>query len=201
MATGEGAVVAVAGGDETAGAGDTGHLTQRLDGVAHVLEDLVGVDHVEGAVKEGERVDVLNREVGVGHAALDSEPSGEGQLGVARMDALVSAVRPNPAYVLDRLSGVVAINPEAHAGTRKVFADWKTIARGSVAQLRAANAGFLSDPSLMASSQTCPPPVATSHAGGTNMRSPSGGPRRGRPMSVVHLMHDGLILIEGVVAD
>ena len=34
---------------------------------------------------------------------------------VARMEALVAAVRPNPAYVLDRLSTIVAANPEGLA--------------------------------------------------------------------------------------
>ena len=90
----------------------------------------------------------------------------------ARMTALVAAVSPNPAYVLDRLSNVVAINPEGlalfdgledlppqerntchylftHPRTREVFADWETIAWGSVAQLRAANASHLTDPHLV----------------------------------------------------
>lgn len=89
----------------------------------------------------------------------------------ARMATLVGAVRPNPAYVLDRLSNVIAANAEGltlfggladyppetrntcrylltHPRAREIFADWETIARGSVAQLRAANVANLADPEL-----------------------------------------------------
>ncbi|MDQ1129687.1 helix-turn-helix transcriptional regulator [Microbacterium sp. SORGH_AS_0888] len=92
---------------------------------------------------------------------------------VERMAALVDAVRPNPAYVLDRLSTMVAVNPEGlalYAGfaalppgerntcrylltdprAREVFVEWEELARGAVAQLRAANADDLHDPSLEA---------------------------------------------------
>lgn len=90
-----------------------------------------------------------------------------------RSRALVAAVRPNPAYVLDRLSNVVAANPEglalfdgladepaearntcrylvAHPRAREIFVDWEDIARGAVAHLRAANAADLREPGLLA---------------------------------------------------
>lgn len=90
-----------------------------------------------------------------------------------RMAALVDAVRPNPAYVLDGLSTFIAANAESlalldgladlpphlrntcrylvtHPRAREVFVDWADVARGSVAQLRAANADRLDDPGLMA---------------------------------------------------
>lgn len=90
-----------------------------------------------------------------------------------RMAALVDAVRPNPAYVLDRLSTMVAANPEGLAlfdgfartaaaerntcrylltdpRARRVFVEWEELARGAVAQLRAANADHLRDPGLEA---------------------------------------------------
>jgi transcriptional regulator with XRE-family HTH domain len=92
-------------------------------------------------------------------------------LHIARMTALVDAVRPNPAYVLDRLSNMVAANEDGLAlfegfadltpyerntcryllldsRARKIFVEWEEIARGSVAHLRAANADNLDDPSL-----------------------------------------------------
>lgn len=88
-----------------------------------------------------------------------------------RMAALVQAVRPNPAYVLDRLSGMIAANPEGlalYAGfedlpaerrntcrylmtdprAREMFVEWEELARGAVAHLRAANADDLQDPAL-----------------------------------------------------
>lgn len=91
----------------------------------------------------------------------------------ARMTALVDAVRPNPAYVLDRLSDVVAANAEGlalyagfaelepeHRNTCRylltdprapeIFVEWEEIARGAVAHLRAANADDLHDPRLQA---------------------------------------------------
>lgn len=90
---------------------------------------------------------------------------------IARMTALVDAVRPNPAYVLDRLSNMVAANREGLAlfegfadltpherntcrylllddRARRIFVEWEEIARGSVAHLRAANADHLDDPAL-----------------------------------------------------
>ncbi|MDQ4215421.1 helix-turn-helix transcriptional regulator [Microbacterium capsulatum] len=88
-----------------------------------------------------------------------------------RMDALVEAVRPNPAYVLDRLGGMIAANPEGLAlypgfaelprerrntcrylmtdpRAREMFVEWEEIARGAVAHLRAANVDDLQDPAL-----------------------------------------------------
>ncbi len=90
-----------------------------------------------------------------------------------RMDALVGALRPHPAYVLDRLSRMVAANPEGLAlydgfaglapdqrntcrylltdlRAREAFVEWEHLARGSVAHLRAANADNLHDPELQA---------------------------------------------------
>ncbi|WP_203338050.1 helix-turn-helix transcriptional regulator [Nocardioides limicola] len=90
---------------------------------------------------------------------------------VERMTALVKAVRPNPAYVLDRLSNIVASNKEGlalfdglderpphqrntcrylmtHPRARDIFLDWEDIARGAVAHLRAANAHDLDDEHL-----------------------------------------------------
>ncbi|GAA4488402.1 helix-turn-helix transcriptional regulator [Microbacterium panaciterrae] len=92
---------------------------------------------------------------------------------IARMSMLVDAVRPNPAYVLDRLSTVVAANPEGlalHEGladlppaqrntcrsllldprARETFVEWEELARGAVAHLRAANVDRLQDPELVA---------------------------------------------------
>ncbi|MFT3798573.1 helix-turn-helix transcriptional regulator [Microbacterium sp.] len=88
-----------------------------------------------------------------------------------RMTAIVTAVRPNPAYVLDRLSNMVAANAEGldlYSGfadrepqdrntlrylmtdsrAQQIFVEWEEIARGAVAHLRAANADDLQDPEL-----------------------------------------------------
>lgn len=88
-----------------------------------------------------------------------------------RLAALVEAVRPNPAYALDRLSNMVAANPEGLAlydgfallppeerntcrylmtdnRAREIFVEWEEIARGAVAHLRAANAENLLDADL-----------------------------------------------------
>lgn len=90
---------------------------------------------------------------------------------VARMEALVAAVRPNPAYVLDRLSTIVAANPEGlalfdgigdtapedrntcrylltHPRAREIFLDWEDIARSAVGHLRSANADDLDETDL-----------------------------------------------------
>ena len=90
-----------------------------------------------------------------------------------RTAAIVEAVRPNPAYILDRFSNMIAANPEGLAlfegfadlaprerntcrylmldpRARAVFGEWEEIARGAVAHLRAANAGTLEDPALQA---------------------------------------------------
>lgn len=104
-----------------------------------------------------------------------SPPMREEQRGGAelidRMDALVEAVRPNPAYVLDRLSCMVAANAEGLAlydgfadlaseqrntcrylltdpRARTIFVEWEELARGAVAHLRAANADDLQDRDL-----------------------------------------------------
>ncbi|GAB2828663.1 hypothetical protein GCM10027022_19780 [Alpinimonas psychrophila] len=89
------------------------------------------------------------------------------------MAALVEAVRPNPAYALDRLSNMVAANPEGLAlydgfadlphgerntcrylmtedRAREIFVEWEEVARGAVAHLRAANADNLHDTELQA---------------------------------------------------
>jgi sec-independent protein translocase protein TatA len=61
----EGAVVAVAGGHGPTGAGEAPHGGQRADGVAEMLEDLVGVDDVEGLLGklEGPEIAGLQRHV------------------------------------------------------------------------------------------------------------------------------------------
>jgi transcriptional regulator with XRE-family HTH domain len=89
----------------------------------------------------------------------------------ARMTALVEAVSPNPAYVLDRLSNMITANAEGLAlyegfaeleptqrntcrylmtdpRAPRIFVEWEELARGAVAQLRAANADDLQDPQL-----------------------------------------------------
>lgn len=130
-----------------------------------VVRALAGVLRLEpDAVEHLHRL----RATGVGTPAGGLEPEV-----VARMAALVDAVRPNPAYVLDRLSNVVAANPEglaifvgladlppaerntcryllADARARTIFLDWEDIARGAVAHLRAANAADLNEPELRA---------------------------------------------------
>jgi transcriptional regulator with XRE-family HTH domain len=91
---------------------------------------------------------------------------------VERMTVLVQAVRPNPAYVMDRLSNVIAANTEGLAlfdgfadlppeqrntcrylltdlRAREIFLEWDELARGAVAHLRAANADKLEDPELL----------------------------------------------------
>ena len=100
-------------------------------------------------------------------------PERDGAPLVTRMTALVEAVRPNPAYVLDRMSNMIATNREGlelYAGfadlpprerntcqylmldprARGVFVEWEEVARGAVAHLRAANADALHDPELRA---------------------------------------------------
>ena len=100
-------------------------------------------------------------------------PHGDEGLLTERMATLVEAVRPNPAYVLDRLSNMLAANPEGLAlydgfadisprqrntcrylmtnpRAREIFLEWEEIARGAVAHLRAANADNLHDPELQA---------------------------------------------------
>ncbi len=92
---------------------------------------------------------------------------------IDRMTTLVEAVRPHPAYVLDRLSYTVAANapglslydgfarlaPEQRntcrylmtdPRARTTFLEWEELARGAVAHLRAANADNLRDPDLQA---------------------------------------------------
>ncbi len=102
--------------------------------------------------------------------AAPTEPTSDADL-VPRMSALVAAVRPQPAYVLDSLSTIVAANEEGmslYAGlaelppeqrntcrylltdprARETFLDWEELARGAVAHLRAANVDRLDDPRL-----------------------------------------------------
>lgn len=118
----------------------------------------------------GDAKDHLYRLCGIAPMARQAD-AGEGLL--PRMTALVEAVRPNPAYVLDRLSNMIAANAEGLAlydgisdlapeqrntcrylmtdpRARQIFVEWEDLARGAVAQLRAANAGNLQDPELQA---------------------------------------------------
>jgi hypothetical protein len=59
---GHGRVVGVAGGHDPARRAHPQHLAQRRDGVAEVLEQLVGVHDVEGAVRVVEGVGVADGE-------------------------------------------------------------------------------------------------------------------------------------------
>ncbi|SDS19754.1 helix-turn-helix domain-containing protein [Microterricola viridarii] len=109
-------------------------------------------------------------------SSAPSAPSSRGARGddlelAQRLAALVEAVRPNPAYALDRLSNMVAANSEGLAlydgfallppgerntcrylmtdnRAREIFVEWEEIARGAVAHLRAANAENLLDADL-----------------------------------------------------
>ncbi len=109
-----------------------------------------------------------------GNAQAERAPEALASAGVvARMTALVAALRPNPAYVLTPLSTMVAANPEGLAlydgfaelaweerntcrylltdrRARQTFLDWEDLARTAVAQLRAAHAGNLRSPQLLA---------------------------------------------------
>ena len=116
--------------------------------------------------------DHLYRLRGTARASDWAEPV-EDDTVLARMEALVQTVRPNPAYVLDRLSNMVAVNEEGLAlydgiadlpperrntcrylmtdpRAQHTFVEWDEIARGAVAHLRAANASSLQDPQLQA---------------------------------------------------
>lgn len=96
----------------------------------------------------------------------------DGQL-AARLSSLVEAVRPNAAYVLDRMSFMVSANAEGLAlydgfaelpheqrntcrylftdsRARRTFVDWDVVARGAVAHLRAANSDDLQNRELQA---------------------------------------------------
>ena len=157
-------------------------------------------------------------------AAHDTEADAADALG-PRLAALVAAVRPNPAYVLDRLSTMVAANPEGLAlfdgfadtapaerntcryllldpRAREVFAEWEELARGAVAQLRAANADDLRAPALVdfvAELSEASGPFALwwaehlverRRASTTHVRS--GGRFQARRYEVLHLPEDGL---------
>jgi hypothetical protein len=67
---GHGGVVGVPHGHDAPGLEDPAHLAQRGHRIDQVLEDLVGVDHVEVAVGIGEGVDVGHLEADVVEAAL-----------------------------------------------------------------------------------------------------------------------------------
>ncbi|MFD4294688.1 helix-turn-helix domain-containing protein [Rhodococcus sp. NPDC058532] len=89
------------------------------------------------------------------------------------IDVLLARLSPAPAYVLNRVSDMVAANPEGlalfhgigswprerrntvryiftHPPARTLFVDWEATARASVAQLRAMNAHCPTDPPLLA---------------------------------------------------
>ena len=59
------AVVAVARGHQPVRSGHARHLAQRGDRIAQVLQDLVGVDHIEGPIGEGQGVGVTDDELDV----------------------------------------------------------------------------------------------------------------------------------------
>ncbi len=133
------------------------------------------LDALAGALRLGsdaqEHLRRLRDAVGSPARATAAEPVDDTL--AARMTALVDAVRPNPAYVLDRLSTVIAANAEGlalHEGlaelppeqrntcryllrdprARHTFVEWEDLARGAVAHLRAANVNDLQDARLEA---------------------------------------------------
>ncbi len=88
------------------------------------------------------------------------------------IEHLLTRLSPSPAYVLNRVSDVLAANPEGlalfhgigswprqrrntiryiftHPAARSLFADWDATARASVAQLRTMNAHCPTDPHLL----------------------------------------------------
>lgn len=88
------------------------------------------------------------------------------------IDALLARLSPSPAYVLNRVSDMIAANPEGlalfhgiaswaperrntiryiftHPGARALFVDWDATTRASVAQLRTMNAHCPTDPHLL----------------------------------------------------
>lgn len=90
----------------------------------------------------------------------------------AGIDGILAALRPSPAYVLNRVSDMIAANPEGlalfhgisqwpadrrntvryiftHPAARTLFVDWEATARSSVAQLRSMNARCPADPYLL----------------------------------------------------
>src|SRR5580700_5410867 len=71
-------VVAVPSGDDATSATDPSHLRQRAFRIDHVLQDLVGVDHVERAVIEAELRDVAHLE---GDVALSPARGFDASLG------------------------------------------------------------------------------------------------------------------------
>lgn len=142
---------------------EQGRESNPSDSVLHAVGRVLKLE--QDAIDHLFRLRATN---GSRHVAADTDVEG-----LERAQALVAAVRPNPAYVLDRLSNVVAANPEglalcdglselpaaqrntcryllAHPRAREVFSDWEEIARGAVGHLRAANAGNLSEPALQA---------------------------------------------------
>lgn len=90
----------------------------------------------------------------------------------AGIDAVLAALRPSPAYVLNRVSDMIAANAEGlalftgiskwpadrrntvryiftHPVARTLFVDWEATARSSVAQLRSMNSHCPADPYLL----------------------------------------------------
>ncbi|NLE82499.1 MAG: helix-turn-helix domain-containing protein [Rhodococcus sp.] len=88
------------------------------------------------------------------------------------IDALLTQLSPSPAYALNRVSDMVAANPEGlalfhgisswpanrrntvryiftHPLARDLFVDWDTTAQASVAQLRTMNERYPADPHLL----------------------------------------------------
>ncbi|GAB3856855.1 helix-turn-helix transcriptional regulator [Nocardioides maradonensis] len=139
---------------------EQGRETNPSDAVVHALAAVLRL--------EPDAVEHLHR---LRAGASEVSPAGLDPDTGARMQSLVEAVRPNPAYVLDRLSNVVAANPEGLAvfpgladlpaaerntcrylltdpRARDIFRDWEDIARGAVAHLRAANATDLNEQGL-----------------------------------------------------
>ena len=70
---GEGAIVRVAYRYDPARPADPAHFSQRADWLGNVLEHLVRVHNVKGAIGEGERVHIPHGEIGVLRGALGRE--------------------------------------------------------------------------------------------------------------------------------
>ena len=95
-APGDRGVVGVPGGHHTARPAHAPHLPQRRDRIGQVLEDLVGVHDVEGAVVEGERVHVADLE-GDRSAASSAAWPRPGDTSVARRRRPPGPARPAAA--------------------------------------------------------------------------------------------------------
>jgi hypothetical protein len=79
--------IRVADGNDAAGPGHPPHFPQRLHRIGQVLQDLVGVDHIEGVVLEIKVINVARYKLNVLHAAVGRQLAGVG-------DHIGGAVQP-----------------------------------------------------------------------------------------------------------